>query len=144
MDMWEPYMRATRARVPGAAGEDASSTAFTSWAISARQRWTRCASRHRALMAAGDATLKGNKYLWLYSRENVPARRRAKIRCLAAQGLRSGAPGPSEALRRLWHYVYPTLRLEVLEAVVRLGDAQPTEADAQGGGDEFAGNIDNI
>ena len=27
-------------------------------------------------MAAGDATLKGSKYLWLYSRENVPARRR--------------------------------------------------------------------
>ena len=29
---------------------------------------------HRALMASGDETLKGSKYLWLYSRENVPER----------------------------------------------------------------------
>jgi transposase len=63
---------------------------------------------HRALMASGDETLKGSKYLWLYSQENVPAQRRDEFAALIRKELKVGrAWAIKEALRGLWHYVYP-------------------------------------
>jgi transposase len=41
-------------------------------------------------MASGDETLKGSKYLWLYSRENVPERRREEFNALRCQELKVG------------------------------------------------------
>ena len=34
---------------------------------------------HRELIASGDETLKGSTYLWLYSLEHVPKRRREEF-----------------------------------------------------------------
>jgi transposase len=63
---------------------------------------------HRELMEKGDETLKGSKYLWLYSRENVPERRRNEFAALRRQELKVGrAWAIKEALRGLWFYVYP-------------------------------------
>ena len=45
---------------------------------------------HRDLMASGDETLKGSKYLWLCSRENVPDRRRNEFNALKRQELKVG------------------------------------------------------
>lgn len=45
---------------------------------------------HRALMASGNEALKGSKYLWLYSRENVPAQRREEFAALRRQALKVG------------------------------------------------------
>jgi len=59
-------------------------------------------------MASGDETLKGSKYLWLYSWENVPERRRDEFAALKRQELKVGLAGAiNETWRQLWHYVYP-------------------------------------
>jgi transposase len=63
---------------------------------------------HRDRMASGDETLKGSKYLWLYSRENVPAQRREEFAALRRQALKvGGAWAIKEALRCLGRYIYP-------------------------------------
>ena len=135
MDMWEPYIQATRAQVPEAAEKIVFDRFHVMGHIGKAVDTVR-KQEHRALMASGDETLKGSKYLWLYSRENVPERRREEFAALRRQELKVGrAWAIKEALRRLWHYVYPGVRLEVLEAVVLLGHAQPAGADSQGSGD---------
>lgn len=62
----------------------------------------------RDLMASGDETLKGSKYLRLYSRENIPERRRDAFQRVRHKELKVGrAWAITESLRRLWHYLYP-------------------------------------
>jgi transposase len=107
MDMWEPYIQATRARVPEAAGKIVFDRFHIMGHIGKAVDTVR-KQEHRELMAAGDETLKGRKYLWLYSRENVPERRRDEFSALRRKELKVGrAWAVKEALRRLWHYVYP-------------------------------------
>ncbi|MCW5781127.1 MAG: ISL3 family transposase [Nitrospira sp.] len=107
MDMWEPYVQATRARVP----EAAEKIVFDRFHVMGHVGKAVDAVRkqeHRELMESGDETLKGSKYLWLYSREHVPARRRDEFAALRHKELKVGrAWAIKEALRRLWHYVYP-------------------------------------
>ena len=95
MDMWEPYIQATRARVPEAA-EKIVFDRFHIMGHLGKAVDTVRKQEHRALMASGDETLKGSKYLWLYSRENVPARRREEFNALRRQELKVGAPGRSK------------------------------------------------
>ena len=107
MDMWEPYIQATQARVPDAA-EKIVFDRFHVMGHVAKAVDTVRKQEHRERMASGDDTLKGSKYLWLYSRENVPARRRDEFNALMRQALKVGrAWAIKEALRRLWHYVSP-------------------------------------
>lgn len=107
MDMWEPYVQATRARVPEAA-EKIVFDRFHVMGHVGKAVDTVRKQEHRDLMASGDDTLKGSKYLWLYSRENVPDQRREEFHALMRQELKVGrAWAIKEALRRLWHYVYP-------------------------------------
>ena len=107
MDMWEPYIQATRAQVPDAA-EKIVFDRFHVMGHVGKAVDTVRKQEHRELMASGDETLKGSKYLWLYSRENVPERRREEFAALMRQELKVGrAWAIKEALRRLWHYVYP-------------------------------------
>ena len=107
MDMWEPYIQATRARGPKAA-EKIVFDRFHVMGHVGKAVDTVRKQEHRDLMASGDETLKGSKYLWLCSRENVPDRRRNEFNALKRQELKVGrAWAIKEALRRLWHYVYP-------------------------------------
>lgn len=107
MDMWEPYIQATRAQVPEAAEKIVFDRFHVMGHISKAVDTVR-KQEHRDLMASGDETLKGSKYLWLYSRENVPARRRDEFAALRRQELKVGrAWALKEALRRLWDYVSP-------------------------------------
>ena len=107
MDMWEPYIQATRARVPEAA-EKIVFDRFHIMGHIGKAVDTVRKQEHRDLMASGDETLKGSKYLWLYSRENLPDRRRNEFNALKRRELKVGrAWAMKEALRRLWHYVYP-------------------------------------
>ena len=107
MDMWEPYIQATRAKVPDAAAKIVFDRFHVMGHVSKAVDTVR-KQEHRDLMAVGDETLKGSKYLWLYSRENVPERRRNEFAALRRQALKVGrAWAFKEALRRLWHYVYP-------------------------------------
>lgn len=107
MDMWEPYIQATRAQVPEAVEKIVFDRFHVMGHIGKAVDTVR-KQEHRELMASGDATLKGSKYLWLYSRENVPERRRDEFEMLRRQELKVGrAWAIKEALRRLWHYVSP-------------------------------------
>ena len=107
MDMWEPYIQATLARVPKAS-EKIVFDRFHVMGYLGKAVDTVRKQEHRALMESGDETLKGSKFLWLYSRENVPERRRDEFAALMRQELKVGrAWAIKESLRRLWHYVYP-------------------------------------
>ena len=107
MDMWEPYIQATRAQVPDADTKIVFDRFHIMGHVGKAVDTVR-KQEHRALMAAGDETLKGSKYLWLYSWENVPERRRDEFAALRRQELQVGrAWALKETLRHLWHYVYP-------------------------------------
>ena len=107
MDMWEPYIQATRAKVPEAAEKIVFDRFHVMGHIGKAVDTVR-KQEHRELMASGDETLKGSKYLWLYSRENVPDRRRNEFNALKRRELKVGrAWAIKEALRHVWHYVYP-------------------------------------
>lgn len=107
MDMWEPYITATLDHVPEAAEKLVFDRFHVMSHIGKAVDMVR-KQEHRALMAVGDKTLTGSTYLWLYSRENVPERRRDEFAALRRQELKVGrAWAIKEALRRLWHYVYP-------------------------------------
>ena len=136
MDMWEPYIQATRAQVPEAA-EKIVFDRFHVMSHIGKAVDTVRKQEHRDLMAAGDETLKGSKYLWLYSRENVPERRRDAFAALMRQGTQ-GRPGVGHQRGVAWSVALrlPGIRLEVLEAVVLLGDAQPAGTHSEGGGDD--------
>lgn len=107
MDMGEPYIQATRSQVPKA-DKKIVFDRFHVMGYVGKAVDTVRKQEHRALMALGDETLKGSKYLWLYSRENVPEQRREEFAALRRQELKVGrAWALKETLRRLWHYVYP-------------------------------------
>ena len=107
MDRWEPCIQATRAQVPDAAEKIVFDRFHVMGHIGKAVDTVR-KQEHRALMESGDETLKGSTYLWLDSRENVPERRREEFAALRRQELKVGrAWAIKEALRRLWHYVYP-------------------------------------
>jgi len=107
MDMWAPYIQATRARVPAAATKIVFDRFHVMSALGKAVDTVR-KQEHRELLAAGDGTLTGSKYLWLYSQENVPAARREEFNVLRRKALKVGrAWALKEALRQLWAYVYP-------------------------------------
>ena len=112
MDMWEPYVNATLEHVPEAAGKIVFDRFHVMGYVGKAVDTVR-KQEHRELMAAGDETLKGSKYLWLYGRENVPEKRRDEFAVLMRQELKVGrAWAIKESLRRLWCYVYPASGLK--------------------------------
>lgn len=107
MDMWAPYIQATRAWVPEAATKIVFDRFHVMGALGKAVDTVR-KQEHRELLAAGDGTLTGSKYLWLYSQENVPQTRREEFDALRRKALKVGrAWALKEALRQLWAYVYP-------------------------------------
>lgn len=107
MDMWQPYIQATLAHIPDAAGKIVFDRFHVMAHVGKAVDMVR-KQEHRRLMAEGDETLKGSKYLWLYSRENVPEHRQREFAALRREELQVGrAWAIKEALRRLWHYTYP-------------------------------------
>jgi transposase len=104
LDMWEPYVQAIRAQVPDAAAK----MVFDRYHIMTHMGQAVDTVRkreHRALAAAGDDTLSGSKYLWLYAAENLPEQHRERFAQLKALTLKTGrAWALKEGLRELWHY----------------------------------------
>jgi len=104
MDMWDPYIRSTRQNLP------------RWWAKIVYDRYhimkhmTKAVddvrkAEHRRLQAEGDDTLKGTKYLWLYSEENLPEPHQKWFARLKAMHLQTGrAWAIKESLRHLWSY----------------------------------------
>lgn len=105
MDMWDPYIRATREGLPD--GE--AKIVFDRFHIMQEMNTAVDLVRkqeHRARQRAdGDAVLAGSKYLWLYAKEHVPAKHGRRFAALCALGLQVGrAWAIKEALRTLWTY----------------------------------------
>jgi transposase len=107
MDMWDPFVAATKAKVPDAAEK----IVFDRFHVMSHVGKAVDSVRkleHRQLLDEGDERLKGSKYLWLYGRENVPMSRRLEFAKLKRMGLKVGrAWAIKEMLRELWSYVYP-------------------------------------
>ena len=126
LDMWEPYVQAIRAHVPGAE----TKMVFDRYHIMTHMGQAVDDVRkreHRALAATGDTTLTGSKYLWLYAEENLPERHRARFAQLKALTLKTGrAWALKESLRELWHYTRVGWAERHWEAVVLLGDPVPS------------------
>lgn len=105
MDMWEPYIGATRDGLP--AGEH--KIVFDRFHI--MREMTRAVDtvrrqEHRSFLRAGtDSPLTGTKYLWLFSDERRPAHHATAFAQLQRLNLKVGrAWAIKEALRALWNY----------------------------------------
>ena len=107
MDMWEPYVLATHACVPGAATKIVFDKYHAVRTVTAAVDEVR-RTEHQALRAQKDERLTGTKYLWLWNAENVPEWRRAEFDALKGAALKTGrAWAIKEALRGFWGYTYP-------------------------------------
>ena len=105
MDMWEPYIGATRDGLP----EGAARIVFDRFHI--MREMTKAVDtvrkqEHREFLRAGaDSPLTGTKYVWLYSDERRPAHHAETFATLQALNLKVGrAWAIKEALRTLWTY----------------------------------------
>jgi transposase len=108
MDMWEPYIAATKKHVPEAEKKIVFDRFHVMRHILDAVDEVR-KSENRSLLEAGESPLKGTKYLWLWSQENVPERRQEEFAALRALDLKvCRAWAIKENLRRMWDYRYAT------------------------------------
>jgi transposase len=105
MDMWEPYIGATRHGL----SEGDTKIVFDRFHI--MREMTKAVDtvrkqEHRAFLQEGEASpLTGTKYVWLFSAERRPERHAATFAMLQALHLKVGrAWAIKEALRTLWTY----------------------------------------
>jgi len=106
MDMWDPYVAVTREHI-SEAEEKIVYDRFHIMTQMGKAVDTVRKQEHREMMAEGDETLKGSKYLWLYNENNIPENRRDEFAVLKAQGLKVGRTWTiKETLRELWNYHY--------------------------------------
>ena len=104
MDMWDPFIAATVAHVPGGR----SKIVFDRYHIMAHMNKAVDQVRrgeHRRLQEEGDDTLKGTKYLWLFAEENLPEKKAEDFEWLRTLHLKTGrAWAIKESLRHFWTY----------------------------------------
>jgi transposase len=106
MDMWEPFISATQKHVPDAQKKIVFDRFHVMRHVLKAVDQIR-KSEHRRLSETGESPLKGTKYLWLWSQENVPAWRKEEFAALRAQDLKvCRAWAIKENLRRMWDYRY--------------------------------------
>ena len=104
MDMWEPYIAATKAYLPHA-GQKIVFDRFHVMRYVIDAVDTVRKQEHECLKRTGCRILTGTKYLWLWNRENIPRKRRSQFRDLRNQDLQTGrAWSIKEHLRHLWSY----------------------------------------
>ena len=105
MDMWEPYIAATKAHVPQAEEKIVFDRfhviRYVTEAVDKIRR-----QEHKILKAQGDERLKGTRYLWLANEENIPAWRLAEFEAVRGLKLRTGRGWAiKELLRDFWTYL---------------------------------------
>jgi transposase len=104
MDMWDPYIRATREGLPDGETKIVFDRFHIMREITTAVDLVR-KQEHRHLAGDGESPLTGTKYWWLYGRERLPRKYWARFNALQAQQLQVGrAWALKEALRRLWDY----------------------------------------
>lgn len=107
MDMWGPYIQATLASVPDAGSKIVFDRfhimQYVGEAVDQVRR-----DEHAVLSQRGDDTLKGTRFLWLYSEANLPDYRRPTLEAMKSLNLKVGrAWALKETLRELWEYRSP-------------------------------------
>jgi transposase len=106
LDMWDPYVAATRAYVPQADEKMVYDRYHVTRQVSVALDKVR-ALEHKELLVKGDTRLKGSKFLWLCNQENIPEWRKAEFATIKQTNLRTGrAWAIKEALREFWTYSY--------------------------------------
>ena len=106
MDMWDPYIAATKAYVPDAAEKIVFDRFHTMRHVLDAVDKVR-KNEHRQLIEKGEDLLKGTKYLWLWSNENIPEWRQPEFKALKAKDLKvCRAWAIKENLRHMWNCRY--------------------------------------
>ena len=104
MDMWDPYIAATREWLPQAdiVFDRFHVVRLVTQAVDKVRR-----QEHKLLTEQGDETLKKTRFLWLANEENIPAWRREEFAELRQINLKtSRAWALKESLRPFWDYKY--------------------------------------
>jgi transposase len=105
MDMWDPYIKATRDGLPDGAARIVFDRFHVMRDITTAVDLVRKQEHRGLLRATGASVLTGTKYLWLYAKEHLPAARGRAFQQLRALNLKVGrAWAIKEALRTLWSY----------------------------------------
>ena len=104
VDIWDPYLASIRTHVP----EAEEKIVFDRYHLMTHMVKAVDEVRkeeHRQLRREGDETLTGSKYLWLYSKENVPNKHKSRLRSLSRQNLKTArAWAIKESFRELWGF----------------------------------------
>jgi transposase len=104
MDMWGPYIQSVRTQLP-AGRRKIVFDRFHIMGHMGKAVDTVRKREHRALRAAGDETLTGSKYLWLYGAEKMPEQHQERFLALQASDLKTARAWViKESLRHLWSY----------------------------------------
>ena len=104
MDMWDPYIAATKAWVPKADEKIVFDRYHVMRMILTAVDKVR-KQEHRELLAQNIDLLKGTKYLWLWNEENIPQYRRDEFEELRSRDLKvCRARAIKDNLRHLWNY----------------------------------------
>lgn len=105
LDMWRPYIAATRQYVPAADRKIAFDKFHVARLLGHAVDLVRRAE-HRALRARGEATLAGTKYWWLTNPERMVAQRWREFAPLRQSALKTArAWAIKEFAMTLWRYV---------------------------------------
>ena len=104
MDMWEPFAASTREHLDDAEGKIVFDRYHLMGYLTKAVDTVRKAE-NRALALAGEKSLAGSKYLWLYSAENLPDRHGDRFAALRSGDLKTArAWAIKESLRHFWSY----------------------------------------
>ena len=107
MDMWDPYIAASKAFVPDAEKKIIFDRFHVMQQVTGAVDKVR-RQEHKKLMAEGDDRLKGTKHLWLMNQERIPDRRKEEFEEIRKTELKTArAWAIKESLRRFWDYRYP-------------------------------------
>lgn len=108
MDMWRAYTKAVTDAIPNAEEKIIYDRFHVMQEVNEALDQIR-KSEHRELTSAGKEILKGSKYLWLRSHENVPGKQRKAFAAMRRQKLKTARGWAiKESLRDLWDYRSPT------------------------------------
>jgi transposase len=115
-DIWDPYIASIRDYVP----DYHTKLVFDRYHLMVHMMKAVDTVRkreHWKLKRIGDETLTGTKYTWLYSRENLPERHKARFRSLKGKHLKTArAWAIKESFRDLWNYSRPGWALRHFKA----------------------------
>ncbi|MGB7621155.1 MAG: ISL3 family transposase [Terriglobia bacterium] len=107
MDMWEPYYTSTLTHVPGAAEKIVFDRFHVMQHLGEAVDRVRRQEHGQFLKGEGESPLSKTKYLWLFSRENIPDERFEDFHSLLRKKLKvARAWMLKEMLREMWKYRY--------------------------------------